>query len=196
MNHPPQPSGWQEPLKAGIEEIDGLVETLNSILRISQAQSGVASSHIAEFDLSASVTDVVDFYAEFAEQKHIEVRQEIAAGIVMTGDKPLLTQAVANLIDNAVKYTPAGGVIAIVLRQENGVIECIVADTGPGIPEAYYDKVKERFFRMEASRTSPGTGLGLSLADAVARLHRGTLVFEDNHPGLKVTLRLQEAKTA
>jgi signal transduction histidine kinase len=194
--HPPQTTVLQERLKAGIEEVDTIVETLNSILRISQAQSGVASGHIVTFDFSAAVIDVIEFYSEFAEQKGIVMRHDVASGLMATGDKPLLTQAIANLIDNAIKYTPAGGEIIFTLREQQGVIECIVADNGPGIPPEYYEKVKERFFRLEKSRTSPGTGLGLSLADAVAQLHRGELIFEDNAPGLKATLRLPIAAPA
>lgn len=190
INHLPAPEKCQEQLKSGVEEIDTLVETLNSILRISQAQSGVASSHFVTFDLSATVADVVDFYADLAEQKQITVEQDIAPGVSVTADKSLLTQAIANLLDNAIKYTPRGGKAGITLYAQERMLVCCVSDNGPGIPPEFHEKVKERFFRMETSRTSPGTGLGLSLADAVARLHRGTLTLEDNAPGLTVRLRL------
>jgi signal transduction histidine kinase len=190
INHPPRISQMQEHLKTGIDEVDMIVETLNSILRISQAQSGVASGHFVRFDLSSVMIDVVEFYAEFADQKDITMLDSIPFGITVTGDKPLITQAIANLIDNAIKYTPSGGEIAVALSQHDAMIECIVADNGPGIPTEYYDKVKERFFRLEASRTSAGTGLGLSLVDAMAKLHRGELTFSDNAPGLKAVLRL------
>ncbi len=189
IKHPQEPVRVQEAVKAGIDEIDTLVETLNSILRISQAQSGVASGHIVTFDLSQVVDNVIDFYDELAEQKHTVIESDIPLGIMATGDKPLITQAIANLIDNAIKYTPANGKISVTLTKNEQFIECVVADNGPGIPPSLYDKVKERFFRMEASRTSAGTGLGLSLVDAVAKLHRGELVFADNNPGLKATLR-------
>jgi signal transduction histidine kinase len=180
----------QEYIKAGIEEIDSIVETLNSILRISQAQSGVASGHFVTFDFSSVVIDVVEFYGEFAEEKDISIRGEVSLDILVTGDKPTLTQAIANLIDNAIKYTPQGGEITVKLSRHQRVIECTVADNGPGIPPEFYEKVKERFFRMEASRTSQGTGLGLSLVDAVAQLHRGELILGDNQPGLVAMLRL------
>jgi len=196
ISHPPRLSQVHDIVKAGMEEVDSIVETLNSILRISQAQSGVASGHFITFDLTEVLINVVEFYAEFAEQKGIPVSYDIEQEVIVTGDKPLITQALANLIDNAIKYTPAGGVIDVYLRKKDHAIECVVADNGPGIPPQYYTKVKERFFRMEASRTSPGTGLGLSLVDAVAALHRGELVFEDNQPGLKITLRLPIAVDA
>ncbi|HEU5047204.1 MAG TPA: ATP-binding protein [Rickettsiales bacterium] len=179
----------RENVKAGIEEVDMIVETLNSILRISQAQSGVASGHFVTFDLSLVVENVIDFYGDLAEQKHITLDSTIPPGISATGDKPLITQAIANLIDNAIKYTPKNGKVSVTLRVNEQYVECIVADNGTGIPPHLYDKVKERFFRMEASRTSAGTGLGLSLVDAVAKLHRGELIFEDNAPGLKATFK-------
>lgn len=192
--HPPAQGQWQEQLKAGMEEVDSIVETLNSLLRISQAQSGVASGHFVTFDIALAVSDVVDFYAELAEQKNISVQQHIHASLMVTGDKPMLTQAIANLMDNAIKYTPAGGRVAISLTKQDRLMICEVGDNGSGIPADYREKVKERFFRMEASRTSPGTGLGLSLAEAVAKLHRGTLALEDNKPGLKVILSLPIAQ--
>lgn len=189
-NHEPDSKQWKKSLKQSMEEIDTIVETLNSILRISQAQSGVASGHFVTFDIAAAVNDVMDFYAELAEQKQIIVEAELPDALMVTGDKPLLTQAIANLLDNAIKYTPRGGTVGIQLKQHERYMQCCVSDSGSGIPEAYFEKVKERFFRLEESRTSPGTGLGLSLADAVARLHRGTLSFENNTPGLKVWLKL------
>ncbi len=190
LNHPLEPNKINENIKAGIEEVDMIVETLNSILRISQAQAGVASGHFVTFDLSMVMTSVIEFYEEFASQKHIAMQSSIPTGIFAYGDKPLITQSIANLIDNAIKYTPKGGSISVALAQYEQFIECIVADNGPGIPADFYDKVKERFFRMEESRTSAGTGLGLSLVDAVAKLHRGELLLQDNNPGLKATLRL------
>ena len=190
INHPTSPKKINETLKEGIEEIDNIVETLNSILRISQAQSGVASGHFVEFDLSTVAIDVIEFYEEFSEQKGITITTSIEAELIINGDKPLITQAIANLIDNAIKYTPAGGEVSISIIKQDKSIECIVADNGAGIPEDFYDKVKERFFRMEESRTSAGTGLGLSLVDAVATLHKGMLTFSDNNPGLKAILIL------
>lgn len=190
INYPGGRASMQEQIKAGIEELDTIVETLNSILRISQAQSGVASGHLVTFDLASTVIDVIEFYAEFAEQKDIIIAETVPETLMITADKPLVTQALANLIDNAIKYTPGSGQIAISLIRQGKSIEFSVADNGPGIPPDHYEKVKERFFRLEASRTSAGTGLGLSLVDAVAKLHRGELIFEDNAPGLRARLIL------
>ena len=190
ISHPPRQQRMVETLKAGIEEVDTLVETLNSILRISQAQSGVTAGHFVTFDLSSVVINVVEFYGELAEEKDINIRASIPLDIQVTGDKPLLTQAIANLIDNAIKYTQVGGQLTVALARTSDGIACSIADNGPGISQQYYARVKERFFRLEASRTSPGTGLGLSLVDAVAELHRGRLNFADNQPGLIATLLL------
>ena len=101
------------------------------------------------------------------------------------GFRQLMSQALGNLIDNAIKYTPEGGTISVTLNRG----ELIVADSGPGIPEADRDRVLDRFVRLEASRNSPGSGLGLSLVRAVARLHGAELILEDNNPGLRVILR-------
>jgi len=177
-------------IKSAIDEIDNIVETLNSILRISQAQSGIASGHLVDFDLSTIAGDVSEFYEEFAEQKNITVNLEIEENITMKGDKPMVTQAIANLLDNAIKYTSKGGEITICLSVKDNMVEFVVADNGVGIPENLYAKVKERFFRIEESRTSVGTGLGLSLVDAVAKLHHGELNFTSNNPGLRAILTM------
>jgi signal transduction histidine kinase len=103
----------------------------------------------------------------------------------------LLAQAIANLIDNALKFTPENGAISVeTRRRENGAVEIIVADDGPGIPDAEKPKVAERFYRSDAGRGTPGVGLGLSLVGAVAKLHAGSLELADNHPGLRAGLIL------
>ncbi|MEI6730656.1 MAG: ATP-binding protein, partial [Pseudomonadota bacterium] len=122
--------------------------------------------------------------------KNISVKLEIEENITMKGDKPMVTQAIANLLDNAIKYTSKGGEITICLSVNENMVEFVVADNGVGIPENLYAKVKERFFRIEESRTSVGTGLGLSLVDAVAKLHHGELNFANNNPGLRAILTM------
>lgn len=108
----------------------------------------------------------------------------------MRADRHLLSQALANLIDNAIKYTPAGGRLTVSACAVGESAEIVVADNGPGIPKSDRERVQERFVRLEASRNSAGSGLGLSLVRAVARFHGGTLSLEDNEPGLRVRLRL------
>ena len=116
----------------------------------------------------------------------------------LVGDRDLLGQAVANLLDNALKFTPDGGTVTLSARTEPGLVEIAVADDGPGMPEADRQRAGERFFRADAARTTPGSGLGLSLVRAVAALHGGVLALGETHPdatlpGLKVTLRLPAA---
>jgi signal transduction histidine kinase len=111
------------------------------------------------------------------------------------GNQNLVSQAVANLVDNAIKYTPAGGKIQVIVESDGQRASLIVADTGPGIAPEDRGRVTERFVRLEASRNSPGTGLGLSLVAAVAHLHDAELILDDNKPGLRATLRFARAKT-
>ena len=144
---------------------------------------------LAELDAGILATDVAELYTPLAEEKGITLVCETAEGLVVTGDRHLLSQALANLADNAVKYTASGGTVTVTARRYNNTVELAVADTGPGIPEADHERVFERFQRLEASRNSPGSGLGLSLVAAVARLHGAELVLEDNAPGLRVRMR-------
>lgn len=180
------PFQTQEELRAAIGEIDDLVLTLNAILRISQAEIGAGIEHFTDVDLSTMVEGVTDLYTPLAEDKDISVKEHIEPNVMVFGDRPLLAQAVANLVDNAVKYTPVRGQIEVVLKTVRGRVNLWVADNGPGIPSEHYHHVRERFFRLEKSRATPGNGLGLSLADAAFRLHHAELLFSDNNPGLKV----------
>ncbi len=115
---------------------------------------------------------------------------DIAEDVAFHGDRHLITQAVANLLDNAVKYTQRDGHIAVRLTLAESCIELTLSDNGAGIPHAFHHRVTEKFFRLEQSRSSPGNGLGLSLVSAAVKLHKGELAFADNAPGLVVTLRL------
>ncbi len=185
-------------IKAVTKDIDLLVATFNAILRISEAESGAGTELFAVFDFSQITQDVYDFYAVIAEEKNIKMRQSIAPSIQVNGDRHLLSQAIANLLDNAIKYTPDGGEINVELKvdgdfdiNKGGIAKaCLsIADTGSGIPEEFREKVKERFYRLEKSRSTKGTGLGLSLTEAVAKLHGGRLMLTSNTPtGLKAIL--------
>jgi signal transduction histidine kinase len=112
------------------------------------------------------------------------------------GEKNLLTQAFANLIDNALKFTPTGGVITLSSHKTEDYIDIVIADNGPGIPQEYRDKVFEKFFRLEQSRNTRGNGLGLSLVAAIARIHNAAITLEDNQPGLRVRIRFQHGVNA
>jgi signal transduction histidine kinase len=189
---------YRAALDATIEESDGLIRTFNALLMIARAESGQARDDMNEFDAAEIAHDVGELYEPLAEEKGITLKVEADAPARLKGNRELISQALANLVDNAIKYVapqagPANGVapeIVVQALNSGDRILLTVADTGPGIPEADRGHVVERFVRLEQSRSQPGSGLGLSLASAVARLHGGELTLEDNHPGLKSVIAL------
>ncbi|HSC17526.1 MAG TPA: HAMP domain-containing sensor histidine kinase [Rhizomicrobium sp.] len=176
-------------IEAAIAETDRLMATFDSLLLIAEAEAGAARNSMTQVDLSALAHDVWELYAPVAEESGIALEMAPLNGpLRVRGNGNLLSQALANLVDNAIKYTPAGGKVRIA-AQRNGVGAVLsVADNGPGIPAEDRPRVIERFVRLEASRHSPGTGLGLSLVAAVARLHEAQLELSDNRPGLKASM--------
>ncbi len=183
-----------EQLRHCLQEIDDLVGTFNAILHISQAEVGAGIEHFVPCDLSAILDNVLELYRPVAEEKSMSEQSDIQAGVWVMGDRHLLSQAFANLLDNAIKYSPAESQLRISLQMENGKAQVMIADQGKGIPPEFYDKVTEKFFRLETSRSTPGNGLGLSLVHAAIKLHQGELSFSDNHPGLKVLIELPLAE--
>jgi len=171
-----------------IAETDGLIATFNALLLIAEADSGAARGAMAAIDLTAIVADMTELYAPLAEEKSIALSVMPSGVLTIEGNRSLISQALANLIDNAIKYTPSGGQVAISAAETPAGVDLTVADSGPGIPTEERTRVLERFVRLEASRNSPGTGLGLSLVAAVARLHDARLKLSDNAPGLKATM--------
>jgi signal transduction histidine kinase len=188
---------YRSALEATIEESDGLIATFNALLMIARAESGQAGD-IRAFDAAEVANDIGELYEPLAEEKGIALKVEASEVAPVNGNRELISQAMANLVDNAIKYaerpdkTAEGAPPEIVVRaQSDGDrILLTVADNGPGIPQADRGRVIERFVRLEQSRSKPGSGLGLSLASAVARLHGGELTLEDNHPGLKTIIAL------
>ena len=138
-------------------------------------------------DLGALADDIVDLYGPAAEERMIAMRYDEGHGAVI-GSRQLLFQAVANLVDNAIKNTPDGGAISLSVKRTASEVNLVVADTGPGIPEADRDRVLEPFVRLDSSRSTPGSGLGLALVTAIARLHGARIELADNKPGLSVSL--------
>lgn len=188
QNHPANEEKLMDELRRAIQDIDGLTQTFNAILRITQAESGTGKEHFITMNLSALLGDIVELYEPLAEGKNIKLRIKIEADAYIFGDRPLLSQAIANLVDNAVKYTPEGGEISVSLKPMRNQVYVWISDSGPGIPEEFHYKVMEKFFRLEKSRHQPGNGLGLSLANAAFKLHGAELQFSDNQPGLKVQI--------
>ena len=190
-----EPKGGQRAavLEQAIGEVDGLLATFTALLSIAQAEAGAARASFQWLDLGEIAHDVAELYQPLAEEKGIVFAEHFAEGQSVRGDRHLLSQALANLLDNAIKYTPSGGRIQMAVTQGR---KAIVADTGPGIPPDGMEKVLGRFVRLEQSRSTPGSGLGLSLVAAVATLHQAKLTLEDNGPGLRVTLEFPDARPA
>ncbi len=184
----------QEALETTLSESDKLIRTFNALLSIARAEAGAPSGAFADTDLSAVVADMAELYGPVVEEAGLELRTEIAPSVRLRGNRELIGQALVNLVENAIKYyEPQGqgpGRITLKLesRESRALIE--VADNGPGIAPEDRKRVVERFVRLEKSRTEPGSGLGLSLVDAVARLHRGEFRIEDNCPGTRAILDL------
>jgi signal transduction histidine kinase len=196
-------ASYRAALESTIAESDDLIRTFDALLMIARAESGQARDNMTEFDASEIARDVGDLYEPVADEKGIVLKIDAPAAAPVRGNRELVSQALANLIDNAIKYAgPSGranGAPAeIVVRAGNDGerIAISVADRGPGIPDVDRGRAVERFVRLEQSRSEPGSGLGLSLASAVARLHGGELKLEDNHPGLRTTIALPRAGPA
>ncbi len=185
--------GYKDSLEQTIEEVEGLLETFNNLLEIAKAEAAGPVGEMEPVELSALAADMAELYQPVGEDKSITVGCETEADIQIKGSRQLLSQALANLLDNALNYTPAGGNINVLVRRTEEGPELIVADSGPGIPADKRDEVLRRFVRLEKSRNQPGSGLGLSLVKAVAQQHSAVLTLDDNLPGLRVSLRFSDA---
>jgi signal transduction histidine kinase len=181
-------AAYETAIDRAISETDDILSTFGALLRIAQIEAGEKRGGFGDVDLSELVARLRDAYAPVAEDDGKTLHGAVQAGLVIQGDRELLTQLLANLIENAIRHTPAGTVIELAATAGAPGPVCIVADNGPGIPEEMRGKVLERFVRLDRSRSTPGSGLGLALATAVADLHRITLTLEDNRPGLRVRL--------
>lgn len=187
-----QEGGDPELLTQAINDADGLLHTFHALLRIAEAESG-SCSRFKRIDLAEIACDVSELYEPVASTANLALETECETPVPAHGDRDLLFQAMTNLVDNAVKYTLAGGSIRVGAAQRgDGRMELYVADTGPGVPADRRDDVLRRFYRLEENRASPGSGLGLSLVAAVAQLHNGEVLLEDNEPGLRVRLILPD----
>lgn len=187
---------YRAALEATIEESDQLIKTFNALLMIARMEAGSQDGAMAEVEIGSVVRDVAELYEPAAEEKGVSLVVDVGEPVTLTANRELLGQALANLIDNALKYAtpPAAGVeaarITISVSRSGNQVALSVADNGPGIPPGDRERVLQRFVRLEESRSLPGSGLGLSLVAAVANLHHGTVELGDGNPGLVVTLRL------
>lgn len=184
---------YEDAVDRAIAETDTILDTFGALLRIAQIEAGTRRAGFRRLDLSALLDTVLEVYGPAADEKDQHIAGDVPAGIAATGDPELLTQMIANLIENAIRHSPPGARIVVTLAapEETGAgARIVVADSGPGIPVEHRDKVFRRFYRLDTSRTTPGSGLGLSLAAAIADLHGIELRLADNEPGLLVLLHM------
>jgi signal transduction histidine kinase len=183
-----------EGVQKALGDIDRVIGIFNALLRLTEIDSGVRRSGFRRVDLTNIATEVAELYGPLIEEKKAAFDVNVGTGLVVNGDPHLLAQAVGNLVDNAVKYTPCHGAVCLrIERCNDSEIDIVVSDNGPGIPDADKPRVTQRFYRCGAGDQTAGTGLGLSLVEAVARLHEGQLKLSDNQPGLMASLKLPAA---
>jgi signal transduction histidine kinase len=208
---------YRAALERTIEESDGLIRIFNALLMIARAEAGADRSALIDFDVGEAARGVVELYEPAADDVGATLKADIESGVIVRGNRELLGQSIANLLDNALKYGAPEPVLAlapptapgeearpaaplrdveIVVRRAGEMVEIVVADHGPGIDAADRSRVFDRFVRLEGARSRPGSGLGLSLAAAVAHLHGGAVRLEDNVPGLRVVISLPAARPA
>ena len=186
-------AAYRAALTRTIEESDGLIRVFDALLMIARAEAGPDRTGLSPVDVSEVVADVAELYEPLAEERGFTLRVNAEPRLVIEGRRELIGQALANLIDNALKYGVmplAPREIEVTARREGREIAIEVADRGPGVAESDRDHVLERFVRLESARSRPGSGLGLSLVAAVARMHGGALRLLDNAPGLRARLEL------
>ena len=187
----PAPERTFAEIDAAVADVDRVIHIFDALLRLAEIDAGMRRSGFVPLDLAELAATAVEFYAPAAELKHIELQFHAEGPLPAAGDPILLAQALSNLIDNALKYAPEQGVVDVAVRRRaDGAAEIAVSDNGPGIADSEKSKVLERFHRGDASRGTPGVGLGLSLVQAIAKLHGSTLELSDRSPGLIVVIVL------
>lgn len=176
-------------------EVAGVVSVFHALLQIAQIEAGTPKSRFAPVDLAALVATFAELYDPAATEDGRDLILDVTAPQAMVlGDRDLLGQILANLIENALRHTPAGTPITIGLHRQGGDVILTVADKGPGIPQDERSRVLQRLYRLDRSRATPGSGLGLSLVEVIADLHDATLTLTDHAPGLMVSLRMAALK--
>ncbi len=184
----PAKNDYRQAMEDIIAESDTLIKTFNALLMIARVEAGSRAGGFSEFNLSNIIQDVHELYEPLAEEAGVEFELSATGSVDINGNRELIGQAIANLVDNAIKYSVEGDEkphrVSLKISHEDGQLHVVVTDNGLGIPLEDQERVKDRFVRLDKSRSKPGTGLGLSLVDAVARLHDGTLTLRDAKPGL------------
>jgi signal transduction histidine kinase len=199
---------YRAALERTIEESDGLIKIFNALLMIARAEAGAGHEGTSEFDVGAAVRGIAELYEPVAEEQGVSLRVDIEPGLRLLGNRELIGQTLANLVDNALKYgagdalpalsapggqrpaLPALKEVSLSVRRVGANVEIAVGDHGPGVAPGDRSRVLDRFVRLEGARSRPGSGLGLSLAAAVVGMHMGSVRLEDNHPGLRIVVAL------
>jgi signal transduction histidine kinase len=179
-------------IDGAVADVDRVIRIFNALLRLAEIDTGMRRSGFVQVNANALAAEVVEFYLPAAEIKEVTLSFASTGPVSVSGDPTLLAQAVGNLIDNALKYVGEGGSVKVTVgTRADGAVEIGVSDDGPGIADSEKPKVTQRFYRGDVSRGTPGVGLGLSLVQAVAKLHGGTLELADNHPGLRARMTIE-----
>jgi signal transduction histidine kinase len=182
---------YRDALGDVVDEAERVSGMLDALMDLAEAETGAMALHVDTIDLAAIVRDAADLYADVAEAKGVEVTADVPGAIEMRGDRNRLAQAVANLLDNAVKYTPSGGRVHVTAARRDGAADVVVEDTGIGMTAEELPRIWERLFRGDRSRSERGLGLGLSLVKAIAERHGGSVTAESQPgAGSRFTLRL------
>jgi len=192
LKEPPTPDQLQAWTERNIADLDQVLSTFQSLLRIASVESGLLREEFTACDIPQLVRNAVEFIEPLAEEKHQQLDLQMIEGPSLQGHRDLLIQMLVNLVDNAVKFAPPDTVIEVRAFPETGGWQIIVADAGAGIAAAERERVFERLYRLDASRRTAGLGLGLSLVKAIVGLHRGQIVLADNAPGLRITIQLRD----
>lgn len=191
LTRPPPEVAFAE-VDAAVTDVDGVIRIFNALLRLAEIDAGLRRSNFVETDLAELAAKAVEFYLPAAELKGHALQFRDTGPVLAWCDPVLLAQAINNLVDNSLKFVASGGHIEIeIVRPTGDSVAVVVTDDGPGIPEADRSRAAERFFRGDASRGTPGVGLGLSLVEAIAKLHGGSLTLTDNHPGLRAQMLIE-----
>lgn len=188
------PETYKATIDQAVAELDAILATFSALLRIAQIGSGSRRAEFGPVNLSSIAGKIVETYRAVAEDESKVLHSRVDPDLAVTGDEDMLTQLLANLVENAIKHTPAGAAIAVEIKETASGVEAVVADDGPGIPEDERDRVFEHFYRLDRSRTTPGHGLGLSLVAAIAELHGIAVRLEDNQPGVRAVVDFAAAR--
>jgi signal transduction histidine kinase len=184
-----RPEEFKDAIDHALKQVDTILSIFAALLRIGQIEAGTRRAHFAEHDLSELLNSLVETYGPVAADCGKRLHAQITERLPVLGDQELLTQMIANLIENALEHTPPGTEVVVTLLRDRGGALVTISDNGPGIPSEIRDKAFRRFYRLDASRQSLGRGLGLSIVAAIAKLHDTDVELTDNAPGLRVTLR-------